>query len=266
MRTETLQILCNPYKGEPLKLDGDKLIGVVSGQTFPIRDGIPQILTQQAKTGRSKISKLIYDLTAFSYDSILKMGDITRINSEGILRKEYVEKLNIPATAKLLETAAGTAENLFHLPEGIDYYALDISYPMLKRARNKALAASRQIECIQAEGSFIPFRDDTFDVVIQMGGLQFYSDPFKGVSEMVRVAKPGTTIHIIDEVGGARRTLAPHPAHARYSKPAQKAVEGIKRLVPHSMKAINSYIFPDTDFYILTFQKPEFIPPIIFEK
>lgn len=78
---------------------------------------------------------------------------------------------------------------------------------------------------------------------------------------MARVAKPGATIHIIDEIRGAQKTLAPHPAHTKYSKSVELAVEGIKRLVPHSMVAPNSYIFPDTDFYVLTFQKPEYPSP-----
>lgn len=261
MRKDTLPILCNPYQGEPFRQDGQKLVGLISGQTFEIRDGIPKIITPQAKIGRSASSKLVYDAVAFAYDSILKLGDITRINSEGVLRREYIQKLEIPANAKILETASGTSENLSHLPLDIDYYALDISFPMLRRARRKAQASGRNIECIQAEGAYVPFRDDTFDVVLQMGGLQFYSDPFRGVSEMARVAKPGATIHIIDEVRGAQKTLAPHPAHTKYSKSIDLAVDGIKRLVPHSMQNPTSYIFPDTDFYVLTFIKPEFHMP-----
>lgn len=253
--------MCNPYQGEPFRQEDQNLIGLISGQTFEIKDGIPIIITPQAKTGRSASSKLVYDAVAFAYDSILKLGDITRINSEGVLRREYIQKLDIPANAKVLETAAGTAENLFHLPHQIDYYALDISFSMLRRARRKARAAGRNIECIQAEGAFVPFRDDTFDLVLQMGGLQFYSDPFKGVSEMARVAKPGATIHIIDEVRGAQKTLAPHPAHTKYSKSIDLAVDGIKRLVPHSMQNPTSSVFPDTDFYVLTFQKPDYLSP-----
>ena len=258
MQDDTLAILCNPYKGEPFKREGNQLIGVVSGQAYSIRKGIPQIINPQVKTGRSRFSKFVYDATAPIYDSILALGDFTRINSESILRKEYIQQLNISDNAKILEVAAGTAENINFIPPTTQYYALDISFQMLKRARRKSLRANRQIECIQAEGAYIPFRDNTFDVVIQMGGLQFYTDPFRGVSEMARVAKPGTTIHIIDEISGAQRTLAPHPAHTKYSVNAEKAVEGIKRLVPHSMKEITSYAFPNTDFYVLSFQKPTF--------
>ena len=256
MQNKTLELLCNPYKGEPFKREGNQLIGVVSGQTYPIRDGIPQIIRKQANIGRSKSSKIIYDLSAFVYDTVLKLGDITHINAEGILRREYIQNLKLPPNAKILEVAAGTAENLKYLPTDTNYFALDISFQMLKQAKKKAKKLNRNIECIQAEGSYIPFRDDTFDLVIQMGGLQFYTDPFKGVSEMARVAKQGTTIHIMDEVSGAQRTLAPHPAHTKYSKTTEKAVNGMTRLVPHSMKTASSSIFPNTDFYILTFHKP----------
>ena len=39
MKLETLSMLCNPYKGEPFKLVDDTLVGVASGQSFPIRNG-----------------------------------------------------------------------------------------------------------------------------------------------------------------------------------------------------------------------------------
>ncbi len=74
---------------------------------------------------------------------------------------------------------------------------------MLKRAQRKAQKANRQIELVQADCGFIPFCDERFDLVFQMGGLQFVSAPFKAISEMARVARPGATIHIIDEVRGA---------------------------------------------------------------
>ena len=257
MRTETLEMMCNPYKGEPMIWQDDQLVGTVSGQVFQIREGIPVILAPEGTQGRNKNSKLIHDWMAFAYDAIVSLGDKIQLNSELRVREQYVAKLNPNPGDKVLVTAAGTASNLFHLPKQIDYYGLDISFQMLRYASKKAQQAERQIELIQADAAHIPFRDETFDLVLQMGGLQFMEDPFKSVSEMARVAHPGSSIHIIDEIGGAVRTLSRLPAHKQYAKDKQTAVEGMKRLAPQSMVNITSTIIENTDFYALSFEKPK---------
>jgi len=256
MRSETVEIMCNPYKGEPFIWLDNQLVGAASGQVFQIREGIPVILAPEGTQGRNRSSKLLHDWIAFSYDAIVSLGDKIQLNSELRVRQQYVAKLDLKPGDKVLETAAGTASNLFHLPEQIEYFGLDISFQMLKYARKKARRADRQVELIQADAAHIPFRNESFDLVLQMGGLQFMEDPFKSVNEMARVALPGTTIHIIDEVGGAMRTLSRLPAHQKYSQDKETAVEGIKRLAPQSMLKITSQIIENTDFYALSFQKP----------
>jgi len=256
MREETLEYLCNPYKGEPLTLIANTLVGVASGQTFEIRDGIPVILADEGLQGRNRKSKILHDFWAFGYDAIVSLGDRIQLNTELMVREQYIAKLELGPGDKVLETAAGTASNLFHLPENADYFGLDISFQMLKHARKKAKAAERQIELVQADAAYIPFRDDTFNLVLQMGGLQFLEDPFRSVSEMARVAIPGTTIHIIDEIGGAVRTLSRLPAHKKYSKDKEAALEGIRRLAPQGMMEVSSQMIEKTDFYALSFTKP----------
>jgi ubiquinone/menaquinone biosynthesis C-methylase UbiE len=255
MRPETLDLLCNPYKGEPFVRDGNTLIGIASKQTFPIRDSIPVILTDASTDGLNRRSKLIYDLTAAIYDPIVTLGDNLGLNTEGRVRRDYIASLEINPGDRVLETAAGTASNLFHLPEQIEYYGLDISLPMLKCAKRKASDGNREAEFIQADGAYIPFRDESMNLVFQMGGLQFMQDPFRAVSEMARVAKPGAQIHVIDELRGAIQTLGRMLAHSKYAT-KEKAVEGMKRLVPQSMTEIESQMIEGTHFYALRFRKP----------
>lgn len=255
MRPETLHLLCNPYKGEPLVQEDGQLIGAASRQTFPIRDGIPVILAEPAINGRNRRSKLIYDLTAALYDPIVDLGDSLGLNTERRVREDHIRSLEIKPGQRVLETAAGTASNLFYLPDGIEYIGVDISFPMLRRAQRKAERAGRYAELIQADGAFIPLRDESFDLVFQMGGLQFMADPFRAVSEMTRTAKPGAQIHVIDELRGARLMMGRMPAHRKYAVP-EKVVEGVRRLVPHSMTEIHSQQIPGTHFYALSFRKP----------
>lgn len=258
MRTETIEILCNPYKGEPFRLEGDQLVGAASGQRFPIRDGIPVILAEPSISARSRWFRWFYNQAAFAYDRILDLGDLLGVNSEGLVRENYVGELNLPKGGRALEIGAGTGSNRLALPRGCDYYGLDLSRRMLKRARRKTEKAGLKAEWVQGDGAYLPFRDDTFDLVFQMGALQFFADPFRGVSEMARVAKPGTSVHVIDEVGGAVRTLKRLPAHAQYAADQEKAVGTMTRLIPASMIEVNSATIPGSNFYALSFTKPEF--------
>lgn len=256
MQKNTLSLLCNPYLGEPFKLEGDYLIGIASGQKFPIVNGIPMIYYHKSHSWNNKWNRWQHDRSAFAYDTIMKWGDLLKINSEEIVRKTYIQNFNIKSGDKVLETAIGTANNLNYLPAHGDYFGQDISIQMLKIAQRKVRKSDREIELFQGDGAYIPFQDNTFDLVFQMGGLQFYEDPFRGVSEMARTAKNGTTIHILDEVRGAMKMLKGMPAHEKYSHKADTAVKAMARLVPHSMQSISSGIIQNSNFYYLRFDKP----------
>lgn len=254
MRPETIDLLCNPYKGEPFILQGEELIGVASRQRFPIRHGIPVILDPVAQSFAALATRAFYDLGAFAYDGIVQFGARLGLNSETRVREDYIAAL--PAEGRVLEVGVGTSANLAYLPPGIDYFAIDNSFAMLRRAQQRINRLNGRAELFQADAAYLPFRDGTFDLVFQMGALQFIRDPFRSVSEMARLARPGTTVHILDEVRGAQVVLGRMPAHRKYAKTPKAAVGAIGRLVPHSMQNITSRVIAGTDFFALTFQKP----------
>ena len=257
MRADTLELLCNPYTGEPFKLVDNMLVGVASGQSFPIRQGIPVIHDPTHHPWRVRWNRFLYDLYALMYDRIMDWSEILKSSSEASIRREYIANLPVASGYKILECATGTASNLLQLPLQGEYYAQDLSWQMLVRGQQKLENAGRSAELFQGDGAFLPFRNQTFDLVFQMGALQFYTDPFKGVSEMARVAKPGAQVHIIDEVRGAIRTLRRLPAHAHHAKGKTIAVKATAVLVPPSMQEIETEILPGGDFYALRFTTPE---------
>jgi uncharacterized protein YbaR (Trm112 family) len=255
MRPETLSLLRNPYTGERLRLVNNWLVGEESNQAFPILEGIPNFISEKHLLGRSKWYRRFYDSIAFVYDHVVNFGDRLNLNSEGLIRKEYFGQFQINPGDMVLETALGTASNLFFLPTHGDYYGVDISRQMLKRAQNKLNNEKRTAELFLADGAYLPFKDNSFDMVFHMGGLQFYSNPFRGVSEMARVAKRGTTIHILDEkrsIGGILgRSLDSSDLGSGKHPPSD-----LLRLVPRGMDEVQSNLFFESDFFVLTFSKP----------
>ncbi len=256
MQVSTLSLLCNPYAGEPLTQQGDKLVGAATGQSFPIRNGLPVILDATRLSRRTRAYRLFYELIAPAYDPVLYLSARWRVSTEQAIRENVIANVSIQPGDRVLDVATGTGLNLRFLPGGAEYFGVDISYRMLRRTQGNLERWGRAAELLQASGEYLPFRDNTFDHVIQVGGLQFYGDPFRGVREMGRVAKPGSRVLILDEASGARRTLRRLPAHAKYAANAAAAVAAMMRLVPQSMQSVQSEILPASEYYRLEFAKP----------
>lgn len=255
MRRETAALLRNPYTGERLRLEKDKLVSEESGHSFQIRKGIPNFLNEISLQGRNRRFRRFYDSVAFAYDAVMELGDRLKVNTEGLIRQEYVTKLEIQPGDKVLETAVGTATNILLLPKEGEYYGLDISWGMLKQAQRKLVSANREAEFFQGDGAYLPFQDNCFDAVLNMGGLQYYSDPYLGVREMVRVAKPGTTIHILDEVKGAVRTLKRNTKSHTFSHKKRFTIDDLPLLAPRNTDDIQWKMLPGGEYYSLAIYK-----------
>jgi demethylmenaquinone methyltransferase/2-methoxy-6-polyprenyl-1,4-benzoquinol methylase len=76
----------------------------------------------------------------------------------------------------------------------------DFCLPMLLPARKKAekSRASQRIRFIEADTQQLPFADDTFQIVSVAFGLRNVTDTDRGLGEMVRVARPGGRVAILE--------------------------------------------------------------------
>ena len=128
-------------------------------------------------------------------------GNIPRIYDE-ILGPVYFEPYAIDMAARaaslhpdaLLETAAGTGRVTVHLAAKMPetrITATDINPGMFALAKKKL--EGKNIEWMLADAMALPFPDDSFDCVINQFGMMFFPDKIKGMSEALRVLKPGGT-------------------------------------------------------------------------
>ena len=78
--------------------------------------------------------------------------------------------------------------------------AADFCHEMLERAIPKveAAGASGRIRFVEADAQALPFPDDTFQIVTVAFGLRNVTDTDRGLAEMVRVARPGGRIAILE--------------------------------------------------------------------
>lgn len=83
---------------------------------------------------------------------------------------------------------------------GVAIVGADFCPEMLDRAAKKATAAGAagRVRFVEADAQSLPFATDTFQVVAVAFGLRNVTDTDRGLAEMVRVAKPGGRVAVLE--------------------------------------------------------------------
>ncbi len=265
MRSETLAILCSPLEHARLELATDAtangetrqfLVNHEHGLKFPIRDGIPLFVEPHQITGINNRFRRIYDGWAPFYDLLSRVGLYLLGVSEPKLRREFVEKLEIKPGDRVLATSVGTGSDVPFLPQDCDYYGLDLSAGMLKVCQRKLRKLDATAELFLGQAEHLPFREKSFDVVYQMGGINFFSDQGKAIHEMVRVAKSGSKIVIMDETEKVARTLEHIPGINAWFRHQHRPIVPPTTLIPAGMEQVKYRELYDGQAWYLSFRKP----------
>lgn len=153
------------------------------------------------KTNKSKKKEVarMFDNISGKYDFLnhfLSMG------TDKLWRRKAIKMLKPFSPKNILDVATGTGDfalaALTLKPDKI--VGVDISSGMLDKGRIKIQKkkVSHIIEMTQADSENLPFDDNTFEAVTVAFGIRNFEDLKKGLSEMLRVVKPGKPIAIIE--------------------------------------------------------------------
>src|SRR5438445_33930 len=108
------------------------------------------------------------------------------------------------APAPILDVCTGTGDLALAYDRAargrVPIVGSDFCLPMLVPARAKAQRrrASGRIRFIEADTQRLPFPDDAFQLVVVAFGLRNVTDTDRGLAEMVRVARPGGRVAILE--------------------------------------------------------------------
>jgi len=201
-----------------------------------------------------KFAKL-YDRIAPLYHIGLKIFCYFKLNGgEREFRNDFLRYIKIEQDNTVLETSVGTADNFYYTNKNAKYYGVDISYGMLKKAVAHCKKWSINATFVHCEAEELPFNDNVFDVVYSCGGFNFFNDKESALAEMIRVAKSGTKIFIIDETEKTVREVYKNiPGKELYD--ASKTNAPLD-LIPKDMKNVDVKIVCKGHMYILSFEKP----------
>ncbi|MBV9946813.1 MAG: class I SAM-dependent methyltransferase [Myxococcales bacterium] len=108
-------------------------------------------------------------------------------------RAEVLKELGGIARGRLLDVGCGPGPLVADLTgRGFEYEGVDLSPRMIHRCRERHAGLDARFTV--AEASALPFPDETFDVVLCLGVLEYVLRPFDSLCEVARVLRPGGTM------------------------------------------------------------------------
>ena len=113
-----------------------------------------------------------------------------------------LQRYTLPDAALVLDVGCGTGEISSRLAAVFPrarITGVDLLEPHLALARERYTAFGDRLSFQQADAFELPFAAHSFDLVVCRHLLQAVPRPEAILSEMIRVARPGATLHIIPE-------------------------------------------------------------------
>jgi ubiquinone/menaquinone biosynthesis C-methylase UbiE len=226
---------------------------------FPILNGIPSFVKKEDVSSEDAKWIFEYDEMAERYDEAIKRYDEwLGVNLEEEFRG-MIRCLPIKSSNLILDVSTGTGSVIFRIKEcfpdlNLEFVGTDLSMGMLRVAQRKFAKANLQIPLFHSHVNNIPFKDESFDVVIHVGGINTFKNIPSALKEWVRVLKPEGFLLIADE------GLSPT---ARKTRRGVKIVEsnrlfGLKPPLAHlppQLKKVQLWWIARDTFYVIMAQK-----------
>jgi ubiquinone/menaquinone biosynthesis C-methylase UbiE len=249
-------LYCDPLDHGPLDRQSDGLRNPRTNVLYPFRDGIPVFVTPSAIDGPNGRYQRLYDRVAPFYDVSTRLYAWLKSGAEQIRRGVYLKLLELPPSARFLEVSVGTGANWSYLRGDLQFHGLDLSWGMLTRCRRRVRRLHLEAELCQGLAEHLPYPENSFDCVFHMGGINFFTDPAAALREMVRVARPGTRLVVVDETEEfAQRHEKGFAAKAFYGK-RPRTIKPPSDLLPPGMEEVRLDTVWAGDLYVLSFRKP----------
>ena len=248
MKLSTVDLMCCPRCHGALSLRHESARDIVDDgilicqhceRRFPIKNGIASFIDLNDAEAPDHRFARFYDWFSRAYDPLTKLA-LLPFGGDRKARMQVLDRLELKG-GRLLEVSVGTGANLpylFELPGVDEVLGLDISAGQLERCRSLAKRRGWAVDLFLGTAEALPFKSETFQGVLHIGGINFFSKKKQAIDEMIRVALPGSKIVIADESERMARFLSRIPGFSRGNKGKQVDTSIPVHLVPDSMEEV----------------------------
>ena len=171
---------------------------------------MPRYSAAEREAVESRRVEKVYSVLARVYDEVFDA-----VLAPG--RRHAVRRLQIRPGEQVLEVGVGTGLSIPLYPQHCRLTGIDISEPMLDRARLRAESLDRNgVQLYQMDARRLDFPDAAFDHVLAPYVMSVVPEPEKVMREMVRVCRAGGTVMVVNHFSSrnallraAERSLSP---------------------------------------------------------
>lgn len=139
---------------------------------------------------------------SFVYDALIAPAVV---GMQASIESELLDALT--PGARLLDVGCGgghVALRIAGLRTDVEVTGLDISKEQISRAKKRATEQGKSMKFVVGSALDLPFETGAFDALISVASIKHWPDPLRGLSECVRVLKPGGKMAVIEADRGAR--------------------------------------------------------------
>ncbi len=120
---------------------------------------------------------------------------------EGLKNEVFKEMSHLPQAAKVLDVGSGGGQLLVGMLEKSDtlrVQGVDLSREQVERSKERLRPYGDRCQVIQGSALNLAFLDATFDMVVSLASIKHWPDQAKGLSECLRVLKPGGVLVVCE--------------------------------------------------------------------
>ena len=143
-------------------------------------------------------------IPAASHDIFLPFYDpIARLMGGDRVRRDLTQQANIKSGQRILDIGCGTGTLALQLKKefaDVEVIGLDPDPKALRRAESKAARVGVSVQFDQGFADELPYESNSFDRVLSSLMFHHLDKPTreKTLTEVVRVLKPGGSLHLVD--------------------------------------------------------------------
>jgi len=221
---------------------------------------IPNLLDIAYADGNNLKFMKMYDWMSKGYDIAESIvGTIKYGNAIKKMRLELMSEFDWQPNSSILYVSIGTGTDLKYIPvnnrTSLEIVGIDISMGMLKKCEKK-YNGTFDLILFQCCAESLPFKDNSFDIVFHVGGINFFNDKTLAIQEMIRVAKPGVKILIADETADyIESQYKKSRLSKRYFNEQTFDYNEILSAIPAEAKSVQKRLLWENKFYCITFNK-----------